>query len=96
MLHAYSRGAPEAVYRLSYIAAELTAERFALLATKGSIEALVRLDLASELLDSPSALGVCEAEYLKETERKVDALLAARRAFRSLKNANDAAICDLS
>ncbi len=73
VLDAAGHGASPRVVRMGTIAAELTADRFSLVAAGGELEAAVRLEVCSMTLDSPQALGVRELEYLKELCRRVEA-----------------------
>jgi hypothetical protein len=73
LLRAWEKGAPKELCLLSIAAAELTADRVALVAARGELEAAVRLDVAIETLDSPRALGVNELEHLAELCRRVEA-----------------------
>ena len=71
VLEAWDRACPTAHRLMSNVAAELTAERFAVLAA-GSLEAVVRLEVANLTWDSPQRLGVLEEEYLAETCSRVE------------------------
>jgi hypothetical protein len=73
MMHAAGHQAGRDVVRLCTIAAELTADRFSLLATGGELEATVRLDVANVTFDSPRALGVRELEHLAKLCQRVEA-----------------------
>jgi hypothetical protein len=67
----WDRGAPLDICHLCTLAAELTADRFSLIAAGGELEALVRLEVAIVTHDSPRALGLRELDYLAELRRKV-------------------------
>ncbi len=69
---AQDRGACWDVYTLCILAAEFTADRFSLIAAGGELEALVRLDVAVATMDSPSALGLREIDYLDGLRRKIE------------------------
>ena len=79
---AWDRGAPSDVCSLCTLAAELTADRFSLIAAEGELEALVRLEVAIVTQDSPSALGLRELDYLDQLRQKIqraeDHLFAVR------------------
>lgn len=72
VLEAMERGAPRDVAELCVLASELTADRFALIAAGGDLEASVRLDVAVTTLDSPHALGLRELDHLAELRGRVD------------------------
>lgn len=71
VLEAWARGATNYVACLCVLACELTADRFAMVAGGGDLEAAVRLDVALTTLDSPKALGLHELEYLDGLTRRV-------------------------
>src|SRR5262249_47558785 len=54
-------------------AAELTADRFSLLAANGQMEAFMRLEIAATTLDSPRELGLHELEHLADVCRRMEA-----------------------
>jgi hypothetical protein len=58
---------------MATIAAELTADRFSLLAVNGDLAATVRLELACMTLDSPSHSGANEQAYLADVRRRIEA-----------------------
>jgi hypothetical protein len=72
LLEARQRGASAEVVRLCWLASEITADRFGLIAAGGELEATVRLDVAMSTFDSPRALGLKELEYLDELRKRVD------------------------
>jgi hypothetical protein len=71
IFEAYERGAPAECWRFCNVATELTADRMALLACR-ELEAAVRLEIASETLDQPAALGVREREYLETVRARIE------------------------
>lgn len=71
-LDAWAHGATHYLACLCVVACELTADRFALVAGNGELEAAVRLDVAVSTLDSPAALGLRELEYLERLRRRVE------------------------
>lgn len=71
-LEAWSRGATHYLACLCVVACELTADRFAMVAGGGDLEAAVRLDVAVATLDSPAALGLRELEYLERLKQRVE------------------------
>ena len=71
-LEAWSRGATHYLACLCVVACELTADRFAMVAGGGDLEAAVRLDVAGATLDSPAALGRRELEYLERLKQRVE------------------------
>lgn len=72
VLEAWSHGATAPVAHLCTAMAELTADRFGLVAAGGDLDASVRLDAAIELCDSPSAMGLQERAYLDGLKARVD------------------------
>jgi hypothetical protein len=85
LLSGWERGAPSALWDLGCAAAEITADRFSLIAAGGEIEAAVRLDVAINTFDSPAALGVREIAHLEElcgrVERRKTMLIGFRGAI---------------
>ena len=73
LLEAWARGATADVTRLATLAAELTADRFGLVAAGGELEAAIRLDVHTETYDCPRALGIRELDHLAELRRRVEA-----------------------
>jgi hypothetical protein len=68
---AHERGATKRTVSLAYIASELTADRFSLLACR-DLHAMVRLEVAVTLLDAPGALGLREREFLERALATVE------------------------
>lgn len=72
LLESWERGALPRVTRFCTLAAEITADRFALIAAGGELEAAVRLDVALATFDSPRALGLRELDYLEELRQRIE------------------------
>jgi hypothetical protein len=53
------------------LAAEITADRFSLIAACGELEATVRLDVAIATFDDPRALGLRELDHLDGLRRRI-------------------------
>ncbi len=68
---AYERGASNRIVKLAYFSSELTADRFSLLACR-SLDAMVRLEVALTLLDSPTSLGLRERDFLEQAVGRVE------------------------
>jgi hypothetical protein len=68
---AYERGASNRIVKLAYFSAELTADRFSLLACR-SLDGMIRLEVALTLLDSPTSLGLRERQFLEQAVRRVE------------------------